>query len=228
MPKARIARGGSSAERRSSPPGIDRDQRPVAHRQLPHGGDGQGEVEPGRAAQGVGVPGIVGPGRQHAGGVRRCGDPHAGPHVAHRPRVLEQDQGLRLRLSKHRRQVDCRAAGDRDDAGAWRLGHQLRHDLSVDRSRTLGKRSTEIRRQLRFELAQLPRIGTDRIEHLGAEAQRVLEGVKALEDGQVGVAASRAVAADQGALVGIAHRRIITRPRRRARPSSPRPTRPGR
>jgi hypothetical protein len=39
----------------------------------------------------------------------------------------------------------------------------------------------------------------------------VLERVESLQDGETRVAPGRAEAADQGAIVGIAHRRIMTR-----------------
>ena len=173
-------------------------------RERRQGGDRQGEVEAGGAAQRVGVPGVVGAGGQHARRSGGGGDPHAGPHVAHRPRVLEQDQRLRPRLGEHRRQVDLRPAGDRDDAGARRLRRQLGHDLGGDGGGPLGQRAAQVRGQLGRQRPQLLRVGGDRLEHLGAEAQRVLEGMEALEDGEARVAPRRAVAADQRALVGIA------------------------
>ena len=107
------------------PAGVDRDQRPLGLGSGRDPGDRQGEMEAGGAAEGVGVPGVVVAGGEHRGGVRRRGDADAGAHVAHRPRVLEEDDRRRTRSGEDRADVDPGAAGDRDDAGSRRLRHQL-------------------------------------------------------------------------------------------------------
>ena len=73
------------------PLGVDRQQRPIALRQRLDRGDGQREVQPGGAADGVGVPGVVLAGGEHRGRLGRRRDADAGADVAHVARVLEQD-----------------------------------------------------------------------------------------------------------------------------------------
>jgi len=157
------------------------------------------------------MPGIVLAGGQDPRGIRGRRDPHAGPHVPHRARVLEQDERRRPLVRDRRRRVHRGSAGDRDHTGPRRLRDQLGDHLLPHGRRVRAQRAGQIRRQLGGQPLQPRRIRGGRVGDLGAEAQRVLEGVKALEDGQLGIASRRSIAPHQG----IAHRSIMTRGRRR-------------
>ena len=63
----------------------------------------------------------------------------------------------------------------------------------------------QVRRQFRRHRLQRRRVDRDRLDQLGAEAQRVLERVKALDDGQLGIAPR--VAEAHACVLIAAHRR---------------------
>ncbi len=106
-------------------------------------------------------------------------------------------------------EVDRGPPGERDDAGARRLRRELGHRLGGDRRGPLGQRAGEVRRQLGRQLLQPPSVDRDGLQHLGAEAQRVLERVEALQHGEPAVPAGAAVTADQRLLVCLAHTGIM-------------------
>ena len=83
-------------------------------------------------------------------------------------------------------------------------GTSWARSLGVDRRDALGQRAGQVRGKLRRQPLQLLRVGGDRLDQLGAEAQRVLERVEALEHGQPAVAAGGSVALHEG----VAHRPI--------------------
>ena len=184
MPKARIARGGQSAGREVLALGVDRDQRPVARRQPLDRGDRQGEMEAGGAAQRVGVPGVVLAGGQHRRRVGGGGDPHAGAHVPHRARVLEQDDRRRPRSAS----TASRSTGGRRAIATTPVRGAC-GTSSASTSASTGvaapaERAARSGASSRRQLLQLVGVGGDRLVHLGAEAQRVLERVEPLQHGQ--------------------------------------------
>ena len=180
--------------------GVDRDQRPVGRRQPRDPGDGEREVQAGGAAEGVGVPGVVLAGGEERGRRGRGGDPDAGAHVPHRPRVLEEDDRLRPRTGQQRLDVDLRTAGDRDDAGARRLRHQLRQHLGSDRRRPAGECPLEVGRELPRQLLELGGVRGRDLVDLGPEPERVLQRVEPLEHGQAWIAARGSIPGDQRSL----------------------------
>ena len=185
--------------------GVDRDQRPVAGRQLrrprpPAGRSGARRRRAGRrdARDRCARWSARRRRRRRRRPARRppccpsCAGPRAGPAapapVRRAPRPGRPPAGGR---SRRRR---CAApAGTSSAISSAETGDGA-----------LGERVGEVRGQLGGELAQLRRIGGDRLEHLGAEAQRVLEGVEALEDGE---------AADRAAPCGSAGSAPARRPR---------------
>ena len=98
--------------------------------------------------------------------------------------------------------VDRRAAGDRDHPGAGRVRGHLGQHLGLDRRDPLRQRAGQVRGQLRRQAIELLAVGGDRLDQLGAEAQRVLERVKPLQHGQLTIAAGGSVTLHEG----VAHR----------------------
>lgn len=96
--------------------GVQREQRPPGSSQLLQArqpGDGQRVVQAGGAAQGVGVPGVVAAGGEHAGCARGGGHAHARPHVAEVARILEQHDRRVAAVREHCADIDRWALGER-------------------------------------------------------------------------------------------------------------------
>ena len=162
-------------------------------------------MQPGGAAQRLGVPGVVAAGGEHRRRVGSGGGPDAGPDVAHRARVLKQHDRSGAGLAPGRPDVDGRTAGDRDDAGAGRVRHRsfiAAASTGALRSASEPTRSGASSAASRSSSADIHR---NCLDHVGAEAQGVLERVKALQQGESRVAAGGAVALNNG----VAHRPIM-------------------
>ncbi len=84
--------------------------------------------------------------------------------------------------------------------------NQLGQDPGVHRRHPLGQRAGQVGGQIGREKIELPRLRGDRLVQLGTKAQRVLEGVEALEHRQATIAAGGTVALHEG----VAHRPIMT------------------
>ena len=126
--------------------------------------------------------------REH-GGRPGCGrDPDAGADVAHVARLLEQDDGRQRGVGERGRDVDGGAAGDRRHPGARHQRHQLGQSLRVDRLNPAGELARQVGGEFVRQRLQRGGVDRDRLDQLGAEAQRVLERVEALDDGQFGIA----------------------------------------
>ena len=206
VPKARIARGSSAAASSSSPSG----SRPTSGRRVggpaagaavgrPRAGwagpprpeilqarDREREVQARRSAQGVGVPGIVGPGREHAARVgcgrdahaahRRCRD-RAGPRAARSGATGPPPAGPPRRRAGGGRSppplfsaVAARAAANRSSSTS--------RDSCARRARTSGASRSA-------SASSCSRVRRHEQLDLGAEAQRVLDRVEAFEDGEL-------------------------------------------
>ena len=159
VPKASTARGSSAAGSSGSPSGSSASSgrsSAVERLEVRQAGDGQGVVQPGGAAQRVGVPRVVAAGGEHAGRVGgRGGDAHAGAHVAEVARVLEQDHRRAPPVGEHGRGVDRGALGQRDHAGR---GRQRRELLGRPPASTLARHASmlgDIRREPRGEPVEL-------------------------------------------------------------------------
>ena len=189
VPKARTARGRHRRRVDLLPLRVERQQRPALHparRALDRGDGGQRVVEPGGAAHGVGVPGVVLADRQQRRRVGRRGDPHAGAEVAHVARLLEQDDRRLARVGERRRR-GRRACGGRSRrprcaAPAAPARRARRRRPAADHRREAPR---QVRRQVGREPLQLGRVDRHRRLHLGPEAQRVLERMEALQHRQL-------------------------------------------
>ena len=185
LPNASSAPCGSGPELIAA--GIEHDQRPVAQPRRIGAPDRQREVQPRRAAQRRRVPRVARPGGQHGGGARSRGHAHDRADIAEPARVLEQHGGRRGRGGQHRGGIDPRASCDRGDTGVWNVrDERLERSLGDERRQLLAQVGREPLRQPPERGAVRRRRGHD----LGAEAQRVLERVEALEQHQPLVRAS--------------------------------------
>ena len=190
VPKARTARGGQPRPGRSSSPSgsIASSGRSLAgsasiarHR--------QGEVQAGGAAHRVRVPGVVLAGGQNRGRVGRRGDPDAGadvPHVASAARAGPRAPARGSASTAARSTGGRRAIATTPVRGTSGTS-SARSATSIGSTRP-AEAPRQVRRQLGRQPLQLIRIDRHGLDQLSAEAQRVLEGVEALEDGQVGIA----------------------------------------
>ena len=158
-------------------------------------------MKAGGAPQRIGVPRVVTAGRQHAADVGRCGDAHAGPHVAEVARVLEQHHGRRARIGEHGGEVHGGALGQAHHAGARRERRELVEDRGLDAADEGVQALAQIGGEPRGEAVELGRIRRDGLEHVRAEAQRVLEGMEAFEHRQRGVAPRAAEARDERSIL---------------------------
>ena len=97
--------------------------------------------------------------------------------------------------------VDLGAAGDRDDAGARRLRDQLGEQLGArPASSAPASEPSRSGASSRASASELGGVRGHDLVDLGAEAQRVLEGVEPLEHRQARVAARGAESGDQRSL----------------------------
>ena len=154
-------------------------------------------MQPGGAAQRVGVPGVVAAGGEHAGDVRGGGDAHAGAHVAEIARILEQHHRRRPPVGEHGRGVDGGALGQADHARRGRERRELLEDRSVHWAGQLAHARAHIGGEKRREPLELGRVAAGDLEHVRAEAQRVLERVEAFQHGQRLIAPRAPEARDQ-------------------------------
>ena len=131
-------------------------------------------MQPGRAAHGGRVPGIARARGQHARRPGRRGDAHDRADVAEVARILEQHGGT----GPERGRVERRAPRDRHDARVVRARaeHGGVHRLHAG--------EVELGRERGGEPGEPVRVAGRRRAHLGAEAQRVLERVEAVEHDQ--------------------------------------------
>ena len=141
-------------------------------------------MEPRGASQGIWVPGIVLPGRQHTSRVGGCRNANAGTHVRHRSRLLEEDDRCLTRGRKHCVQIEVRAARDGDHPGPRGLRREIRHDGGVKGGDALDQGPRQVRRQVGGQPLQLLRIDGDRLNDVRAETEGMLQGVKSLQDGE--------------------------------------------
>ena len=132
VPKASTARGGQPPGRSSSPSGSIASSGRSLSGSASTAATGSAKCRPAAPRTASGIPGVVLAGGQDRGRVGRGGDPDAGADVAHVLRLLEQDDRGRARVGEHGGEVDRRAAGDRDDAGARHQRHQLGQVCGVD------------------------------------------------------------------------------------------------
>ena len=98
---------------------------------------------------------------------------------------------------EHGGQVHRRPARDRDHAGVGRQRHELREQLRADDAGPLGQRLAHVGGQLPGERQQRLEVRRDEQLDLGAEAQRVLDGVEAFEHGLLRVAPRAPEARDE-------------------------------
>ena len=201
MPNASTARGGSVGGVERLALRVDRQQRAVAAAedlQLLEAGDGQGVVQPGGAAQRVGVPRVVAAGGEHAGDVGGGGDAHAGAHVAEVARVLEQDHGRRARGRRApRRDRRVRRSARRDHARSAGQRRELGEDGGLDLARERAQARAQIGRERAASRSSSAASAETTSSSAGAEAQGVLERVKAFEHGERGIAPRAAKARDE-------------------------------
>ncbi len=176
--------------------------------QLRQASDGEREVKASCSTQRVWMPRIVRAGAENAGNAGRGCDAHARTHVAEIARILEQDHRRCAERLERVARSHGRALGERHHAGARRQRRELREHLGVHLPGRGADLLGHVRRKRRREAGELRAVARDHLEHHGAEAERVLERVKAFEDGQRGIATGPPEARDQRAIL---HGRMIAR-----------------
>ncbi len=183
--------GGHPRGVESVPLGIDSDELTVPKAGLRNADDGKRKVQSSRAAQHLGMPWILSSGSQNRRRVGRGSDPDAGTDVAEIPRVLEQHHWSRLRRGQNGVKISGRSAGDADQARPRHLRRQFREGVRCDDPQAAHQASPHIRGQSIGETSGRVGVSSDERHQLRAEANRVLDGMEALEHGKVGIAASR-------------------------------------
>ena len=169
--------GERAAER--VPVRIDGDERAVGRRRRRRGRPAARSAGPPSRAAPPGPTGRASPVVEHAGGARGGGDPHGGADVAGVARGLEQHDAGPARARPRRTAGGARRRGRR--CGARRGRASRRHRRHARRASSSGASSAA-------SAASPSGSVVDRGEQVGAEAQRVLERVEALEQHEPGVA----------------------------------------
>ncbi len=107
------------------------------------------------------------------------------------------DDRLAALAGEHVGRIDGGALGERHHAGARRQRGELREHLRLDLLRQRGDLRRDVRRQLGGEALELVAVAAHDLVHLGAEAQRVLERVKAFEHDERAIAPRAPEARDE-------------------------------
>jgi hypothetical protein len=193
--------------------GVERQQRAIAGGETGQARQArrrQGELQPRCATQRVRRPWVVASRRQNTGRIRCRRHAHARAQVAEIARILEQHEGLAARSGEHCHRVDRRALCQRDHAGARRQRGELREHLRADLLRHLAQASCDIRREQIGQPLELGAVAAEHLQHVRAEAQRVLERMKAFEHRQARIAPRAPEARNERSLL---HSAIIAVPR---------------
>ncbi len=127
---------------------VDRDQRPVVRDSRRHAEHRQGEVQPGRAADGARIPRVVVAGGQDGRAVGGRGDADDRSHVPEIARVLQQDDRPVRRGGPDALRRVPGTAGEADDSGVGRPRRRERQQLRVGGAQEAAERRTHVRRQL--------------------------------------------------------------------------------
>jgi glyoxalase family protein len=143
------------------------------------------------------MPGVVAAGAEHAGDVGGGGDAHAGAHVAEIAGVLEQHDGCAARVGEQRADIDMWALGECHDACGWRKRREPVEHARVDLAGELQQPRAQLGRELAGQPLELAEVAGEDIVHCCAEAQRVLERVKAFKHRQRGIASRAPKARDK-------------------------------
>ncbi len=179
---------------------VEREQRAAAVaqlRQMRQARYRHGEVQPGGTAERIWVPGVVAAGGKDAGGVGGGGHAHACPHVAQIAGVLEHHDRCASLVGEHRLRIHARALGKRDHAGRRRQWSKAVEYRGVDLTRERQQAGAEVWRKRAGEALELGCVAGEHLEHVGAEAQRVLQRVEAFEHGQRRIASRAPEARDE-------------------------------
>ena len=148
--------------------------------------DGEGELESGGAAHGGVVPGIGVAGNEECIGIGGRGDANGCADVAEMARVIEHDNGSLAMSQEQRLPRLRRSSGDGDDPGRVR-----RRGEGVERG---GCEEAHVSHGVRYvwcevlgECVEVGDVVGNEVVDDGAEAERVLECMEALEDDAFGV-----------------------------------------
>ena len=184
--------------------GVEREQRPLAAvgscASARRRATGTAKCSPAAPRSASGCQGSWLPVREHAGGVGGGGDAHAGAHVAEVARILEQRPRARSRrVGEHRarrrpralRRAPSRPVDGASGASCSKTSGSTSRASARDAARPSSGASA------RCQALELGGVARDDLEHVRAEAQRVLERVEAFEHGERRIAPRAPEARDE-------------------------------
>ena len=192
-PKARRARGEGRLPQRLARR-VHGDQGPAAGQGAGEMGHRHGEMKTGAAPHRGRVPGVAFPGGDHAGGPGGGRHPHHGPQVAQMIGSVEQHHRLRPRGGEHRRRSHGGTASQGHHGSGRSRRIQAGELLGAHLGQQGGQVGNQVGGQARRQREDRRRVGGDRLEDRGPEAEGMLEGVEALEHDQGGVVTGALVA----------------------------------